>query len=324
MRVLVTGGAGYIGSHFCKELSQTNHTHVVLDSLERGHLWAVKWGKLYQGNLLDTGFLNDVFAEYKPGIVIHFAAFALVGESVANPELYQRNNVEGTQNLLNAMQKHNVQQLVFSSSCAVYGVPQREGKLSEDHPFAPISPYGETKAEMEKILQESNIRSVSLRYFNAAGADKDGEIGEAHEPETHALPLMLEAIKGNGIFKVFGDDYSTPDGTAIRDYIHVSDIARAHINAMDYLAKGGKTTAINLGTGQGTSVKELLSAAEKVTGKKVPSEISPRRAGDPPMLVADAFLAKEILNWQPKESDLENIVQTAWKWHKNVINSSKV
>ena len=225
MKILVTGGAGYIGSHFCKELSRTNHTHIVLDSLERGHKWAVKWGKLYQGNLLDTTFLNDIFVEYKPDIVVHFAAFALVAESVANPQLYHRNNVEGTQNLLNIMQAHNVQQLVFSSSCAVYGVPQREGKLSEDYPFAPISPYGETKAEMELILQKSEIRSVSLRYFNAAGADKDGEIGEAHEPETHALPLMLEAIKGNGIFRVFGDDYPTPDRAAIRDYVHVNDIA---------------------------------------------------------------------------------------------------
>lgn len=314
MRVLVTGGAGYIGSHFCKELSQTNHTHVVLDSLERGHLWAVKWGKLYQGNLLDTAFLNDVFAEYKPDIVVHFAGYIAVGESVLQPDLYYQNNVQATINLLQTMQKHQVMQLVFSSSAAVYGTPKKPQPLTEADAIFPISPYGNNKAEVEAILKESEIRSVSLRYFNAAGADKDGEIGEAHEPETHALPLMLEAIKGNGIFKVFGEDYATPDGTAIRDYIHVSDIARAHINAMDYLAKGGKTTAINLGTGQGTSVKELLGAAEKVTGKKVPAQISPRRAGDPPMLVADARLAKEILNWQPKESDLDNIVRTAWQW----------
>lgn len=315
MRVLVTGGAGYIGSHFCKELSQTNHTHVVLDSLERGHLWAVKWGKLYQGNLLDTAFLEGVFAEYKPDIIVHFAGYIAVGESVLQPDLYYQNNVQATINLLQAMQKHQVMQLVFSSSAAVYGTPKNPKPLTEADAIFPISPYGNNKAEVEAILSKSEIRSVSLRYFNAAGADKDGEIGEAHEPETHALPLMLEAIKGKGVFKVFGDDYSTPDGTAIRDYVHVSDIARAHISAMDYLENGGKTTAINLGTGQGTSVKELLSAAEKVTGKKVPSEISPRRAGDPPMLVADAFLAKEILNWQPKESNLDNIVQTAWKWH---------
>lgn len=315
MRVLVTGGAGYIGSHFCKELSQTNHTHVVLDSLERGHLWAVKWGKLYQGNLLDTAFLEGVFAEYKPDIIVHFAGYIAVGESVLQPDLYYQNNVQATINLLQAMQKHQVMQLVFSSSAAVYGTPKNPKPLTEADSIFPISPYGNNKAEVEAILSKSEICSVSLRYFNAAGADKDGEIGEAHEPETHALPLMLEAIKGNGIFKVFGDDYPTPDGTAIRDYVHVSDITRAHINAMDYLANGGKTTAINLGTGQGTSVKELLSAAEKVTGKRVPAEISPRRAGDPPMLVADAYLAKEILNWQPKESDLENIVRTAWKWH---------
>ena len=313
MRILVTGGAGYIGSHFCKELSRINQPHAVLDSLERGHIEAVKWGTLYQGNLLDAAFLDRVMAEVKPDVVVHFAAFALVGESVADPALYYRNNVIGTRNLLHAMGIHRCKQIVFSSSCAVYGVPK--GKLVEDHPFGPINPYGETKAQMEQELFSANARSVSLRYFNAAGADKDGEIGEAHEPETHALPLMLEAIKGNGTFKVFGDDYTTQDGTAIRDYVHVSDIARAHIQAIEYLQKGGATTAINLGTGQGVSVKELLAATEKTIGKKVPAEIAPRRAGDPPMLVADASLAAKILGWKPTESSLENIVKTAWKWH---------
>lgn len=315
MKILVTGGAGYIGSHFCKELSRIGQPHVVLDSLERGHIEAVKWGKLYQGNLLDAAFLDRVMAEYKPDVVVHFAAFALVGESVANPELYHRNNVIGTRNLLYAMSIHRVKQIVFSSSCAVYGVPKVKGKLNEDHPFGPISPYGETKALMEQELFGAGATSVSLRYFNAAGADSDGEIGEAHEPETHALPLMLEAIKGKGTFKIFGNDYETPDGTAIRDYVHVSDIARAHIQAIEYLRKGGMTTAINLGTGQGVSVKELLSAVEKVTGKKVPAEIAPRRAGDPAMLVADATMAAEVLGWRPIESSLEEIIRTAWAWH---------
>lgn len=321
MRVLVTGGAGYIGSHFCKELSRTEHSHTVLDSLERGHFSAVQWGKLYHGNLLDAAFANATLKEYKPDIVVHFAGYIAVGESVLQPDLYYQNNVQATLNLLQAMQKHQVMQLVFSSSAAVYGTPKNPKPLTEADAIAPISPYGNNKAEVENILKESEIRSVSLRYFNAAGADKDGEIGEAHEPETHALPLMLEAIKGNGVFKVFGDDYATPDGTAIRDYVHVSDIARAHISAMDYLAGGGKTTAINLGTGQGTSVKELLHAAEEVTGKKVPAEISPRRAGDPPMLVADARLAKQILGWKPTESSLDNIVKTAWNWHSKDYNS---
>ena len=317
MKVLVTGGAGYIGSHFCKELSRINQPHAVLDSLERGHIEAVRWGKLYQGNLLDTAFLDRTMAEYKPDVVVHFAAFALVGESVADPKLYHRNNVIGTRNLLHAMSIHRVKQIVFSSSCAVYGIPRVTGKLNEDHPFGPISPYGETKAQMEQELFGANARSVSLRYFNAAGADKEGEIGEAHEPETHALPLMLEAAKGKGTFKIFGDDYATPDGTAIRDYVHVTDIARAHIQAIEYLQKGGKTTAINLGTGQGVSVKELIDAAEKIIGKKIPAELAPRRAGDPPMLVAKAELAAKILGWKPTKSSLDTIIQTAWKWHLN-------
>ena len=315
MKILVTGGAGYIGSHFCKELFRIGQPHAVLDSLERGHIEAVKWGKLYQGNLLDTAFLDRVMAEYKPDVVVHFAAFTLVGESVSNPELYHRNNVIGTRNLLHAMSIHRVKQVVFSSSCAVYGVPKIKGKLNEDHPFGPISPYGETKALMEQELFGAGATSVSLRYFNAAGADKEGDIGEAHEPETHVLPLMLEAAKGNGTFKIFGDDYETPDGTAIRDYVHVSDIARAHIQAIDYLQKGGQTTAINLGTGQGVSVKELLAAVEENIGKKVPADIAPRRVGDPPILVAQAELAVKMLGWKPTESSLDNIVKTAWKWH---------
>lgn len=319
-RVLVTGGAGYIGSHFCKALSQTSHSIALFDNFERGHREAAKWGMVFEGNLLNFEFIDRVMAEFRPDVVVHFAALALVGESVADPALYYRNNVLGTLNLLDAMRAHNVSQIIFSSSCAVYGAPPREGRISEATPFAPISPYGATKAVMERALvdyQAYGIRSVSLRYFNAAGADKEGDIGEAHQPETHALPLMLEAIKGNGIFKIFGDDYATPDGTAIRDYLHVNDIACAHILAMDYLRAGGETTALNLGTGQGTSVRKLLEAVEAITGKTVPHELAPRRAGDPPVLVADASLASLLLGWKPTESGLEHIVQTAWNWHQN-------
>lgn len=317
-KILVTGGAGYIGSHFCKTLSHTKHTHIVLDSLERGHQSAVKWGELKQGSLLDMAFLEEVFAAYKPDAVVHFAAYALVGESVSDPAIYYKNNVQGTFNLLDTMRKHAVKPIVFSSSCAVYGIPKHEGRLSEDHPFGPISPYGATKAMMEQALSDYGaygIRSAALRYFNAAGADAGGEIGEAHFPETHALPLMLRAALGKGTFKCFGTDYRTPDGTAIRDYVHVDDIAQAHVKALDHLLAGGDSLAVNLGTGQGTSVKALLAAVEQITGSKVPVEYVERRAGDPPALVADPSLAALLLDWKAKDSDLEHIVRTAWLWH---------
>lgn len=317
-KILVTGGAGYIGSHTSKLLAKKGHTQIVFDSLERGHKSAVKWGTLVEASLLDKKALDATFAAFKPDAVVHFAAYALVGESVTSPHLYYHNNVLGTLNLLEAMRTHGTKNLVFSSTCAVYGTPIREGRLNEDHPFHPINPYGATKAMMEQAMRDYSaygIRSVCLRYFNAAGADDDADIGECHEPETHALPLMLRAALGKGGFKVFGDDYPTPDGTAIRDYIHVNDLADAHLKAIEHLMAGGESAAVNLGTGKGTSVMQLLKAVEEVTGLPVPAEIVGRRAGDPPMLVADPSLADVILGWKAKRTDLNDIVRSAWKWH---------
>lgn len=317
-KILVTGGAGYIGSHTSKLLAKKQHQQMVFDSLERGHKSAVRWGTLVEASLLDKKALDAVMAAFKPDVVVHFAAYALVGESVTSPHLYYHNNVLGTLNLLESMRTYGVKNLVFSSTCAVYGTPIREGRLNEEHPFNPINPYGATKAMMEQAMRDYGaygIRSVCLRYFNAAGADDDADIGECHEPETHALPLMINAALGKGSFKVFGDDYPTPDGTAIRDYIHVSDIADAHLKAIEYLMAGGQSAAVNLGTGTGTSVMQLLKAVEEVAGQKVPYELAPRRAGDPPVLVADPGLADIILGWRAKRTNLTDIVRSAWKWH---------
>lgn len=319
-KILVTGGAGYVGSHVCRALSRrTKHQIKIIDSLERGHEWAVKGYDFTKADLRDRAALDAVFVAFKPEIVMHFAAFAQVGESVENPSLYYANNVVGTLNLLEVMRAHVVPHIVFSSTCAVYGTPQYAGKLTEDHPINPINPYGATKAMMEQALSDYGvygINSVSLRYFNAAGADEGGEIGECHEPETHALPLMIRAALGRGGFTLFGEDYSTPDGTAIRDYVHVSDIADAHIKAAEYLRAGGRTTALNLGTGKGTSVRQLVDAVEAVTGKSVPLTIAGRRAGDAPVLVADASLASIILDWRPRHVEMKDIVQSALGWHK--------
>lgn len=316
--VLVTGGAGYVGSHACKALAAAGYRPVVYDSLERGHRWAVKWGPLEQGDLLDADALKRALARHKPAAVMHFAAYAFVGESVSAPGLYYRNNVMGTLSLLEAMREAGIGTIVFSSTCATYGVPQTP-LLAEDHPQAPINPYGATKLMVERILADYRaaygLRYAALRYFNAAGADPDGEIGEVHDPETHLIPLALKAARGTGDpLTIFGDDYDTEDGTCIRDYIHVGDLADAHIRALERLLGHDETIALNLGTGTGVSVRRLVEAVERVTGRAVPHSYGPRRAGDPPVLVAATGKAKATLGWEPRQSDIETIIRNADAW----------
>jgi UDP-arabinose 4-epimerase len=316
--VLVTGGAGYIGSHACKALAAAGYLPVAYDSLERGHAWAAKWGPLEVGNILDKGRLSAVLANYSPRAVLHFAAYTYVGESVEQPQKYHRNNVIGTLTLLEAMREQGINQIVFSSSCAVYGTPQAV-PLVESHPQRPISPYGENKRDVENLLREHarlrGLHYVSLRYFNAAGADPDGEIGEVHEPETHLIPLILEAAYGSRrSIAVYGNDYPTRDGTCIRDYVHVSDLADAHVLALGYLERGGESCGINLGNGTGSSVLEIVAAARRVTGKRIPVTIAARRPGDPAELLADAALAARALGWKPRFPDIDVQVAHAWKW----------
>ena len=318
--VLVTGGAGYIGSHVCKALSVAGHKPVAFDDFSYGHDWAVQWGPLERGNITDRAALDAAIARHAPTAVIHLAAFASVGESVANPGLYYRNNVQGTLTLAEAMRDHGIGPIVFSSSAAVYGVPETV-PIVEDAPKLPINPYGRTKLISEGILQDfaqpHGLRSVSLRYFNVVGADPDGEIGEAHDPETHILPNTLYAAAGVApTLSLFGDDYPTEDGTCVRDYIHVSDLATAHVQALAYLEAGGAPVGLNLGIGRGYSVKQVITVAEAVTGRKVPVTIQPRRPGDPPALVAAADRAGTVIGFQPRFTALEDIVATAWNWHR--------
>ena len=318
--ILVTGGAGYIGSHACKALAQAGYTPVVFDNLVYGHPWAVRWGPLEQGDIADRPRLDAVLQQYKPAAVMHFAAYAYVGESVQNPGKYYRNNVAGTLTLLEALRDHNIDKFVFSSTCATYGVPTQM-PIPEHHPQQPINPYGMSKLMIEQILRDFDhahgLRAMCLRYFNAAGADPAGEIGEAHDPETHLIPLVLDAALGRRpAITVFGDDYATPDGTCIRDYIHVTDLAAAHVLALQALEQGAASTAYNLGNGQGFSVREVIDCARQVTGRAIPVETGPRRAGDPPRLVGDAERIRSELNWQPQYADLDAIVQTAWQWQQ--------
>jgi UDP-arabinose 4-epimerase len=316
--ILVTGGAGYVGSHACKALAAAGYRPVVYDSLERGHRWAVKWGPLETGDILDAAALKQAMTRHKPAAVMHFAAYAFVGESVAAPGLYYRNNVMGTLTLLEAMRDAGIGTFVFSSTCATYGVPLTP-LLGEDHPQAPINPYGATKLMVERMLADYRaaygLRYAALRYFNAAGADPDGEIGEVHDPETHLIPLALKAARGSGDpLTIFGDDYETDDGTCIRDYIHVCDLADAHIRALRRLLDGDEMLALNLGTGTGVSVRRLVETVESVTGRAVPHSYGPRRAGDPPVLVAANAKAKATLGWAPRLSDIETIIRTADAW----------
>ena len=317
--VLVTGGAGYVGSHACKALSLAGYTPVTYDNLEHGHEWAVKWGPFERGELADNSRLAAVIQSYRPAAVMHFAAYSCVGESISDPIRYYRNNVLGTMALLEAMLACDVARIVFSSSCAVYGVPESM-PIREDHAQDPINPYGTGKAVVERMLRDFDaayrLRSVSLRYFNATGADPGGEIGEAHEPETHLIPLVLDAALGRRAdITVFGDDYDTPDGTCIRDYIHVADLAEAHVLALRYLLAGGDTGCFNLGNGRGHSVMEVVEAARRMTGREIVSTVGARRLGDPPVLIADSDGARKLLGWKPKREALETQIADAWRWH---------
>jgi UDP-arabinose 4-epimerase len=322
--VLVTGGAGYIGSHACKALARAGYRPVVFDNISRGHREAVNWGPLVEGELADRARVAAALETHGVSAVMHFAAYAFVGESVADPAMYYRNNLGGTLSLLEAMRETGIDKIVFSSTCATYGIPESV-PISETAPQLPVNPYGETKLAIERALhwygQAYGLRSVSLRYFNAAGADPDGEIGELHEPETHLVPLALQAALGQrSQLDIYGTDYPTPDGTAIRDYIHVQDLAEAHLRALEHLGVGGESAALNLGTGQGHSVREVVRAAEALSGRRVSCRETARRPGDPPALVADPSLAAQLLGWRPRVSDLDTIIGTALAWHTRLAN----
>ena len=322
MRVLVTGGAGYIGSQTVKLLSNSGMNTCVFDNLDGGHELAVKWSPLIKADLADKQAICDALSDRKIEAVIHFAAHACVGESMENPGLYIRNNVINTMQLLEGMHEVGVNKIVFSSTAATYGDPINT-LISEDHPQLPVNPYGDTKLFMEKALHwygvAHGLKWVALRYFNAAGADPEGEIGEVHDPETHLIPLIIQAALGKRPqINIFGSDYDTPDGTAIRDYIHVADLADAHLKALQHLSKGGENIALNLGTSQGNSVREVIGAVEKVSGKKVPQNEVSRRAGDPPALVADSKQAQKILQWKPQYSSMETIVTHAGQWEEKL------
>lgn len=318
--ILVTGGAGYIGSHTCKALAKAGYLPVVFDNLSRGHAWAVKWGPLTKGDIADTEAVGWVIKKYQPVAAIHFAAYAYVGESVGDPSLYYNNNVTGSLRLLDALVAGNVRNIVFSSSCATYGIPSSL-PIREETEQHPVNPYGMTKLIVEKILSDFDtaygLRSISLRYFNASGADSEGEIGEAHNSETHLIPLVLEAASNSTRpVSVMGTDYNTPDGSAVRDYVHVEDLAAAHLRAVEYLLADGQSTACNIGTGSGVSVFEIIKAVEVATGKKVAWKAALRRAGDPPVLFADPSRMKGIFGLAPENfAKLPKIIATAAKWH---------
>lgn len=318
--VLVTGGAGYIGSHTCKALASAGYRPVTFDNLSLGHRWAVRWGPLVEADLLDTSAITAALRAYRVTAVIHFAASAYVGDSMRDPATYYRNNLLTTLGLLDSMRATGVDTLIFSSSCSVYGDPVRL-PIDESHPTAPVSPYGQTKLDCENALRwygaAYGLRWFGLRYFNAAGADPEGEIGEDHEPETRLVPRAILAAMGKGpALQVFGDDYDTEDGTAVRDYIHVSDLALAHVLALRAVGNGTTAQLLNLGTGNGFSVREVMDTVQAISGHPVPHLRAPRRAGDPSRVVADASRARDVLDWSPRYGSLEVIVRTAWQWHE--------
>jgi len=320
LKILVTGGAGYIGSHTCKALAASGYEPVVLDNLSTGHRWAVKWGPLVVADIADAARVANAVREFDTKAVIHFAAHAYVGESIQQPQKYFHNNVAKTLALLDTLLHLGVSKIVFSSSCATYGLPQ-DSFIAEDHPQDPINPYGTSKLFAEKILywydKAYGMRHVNLRYFNAAGADPEGELGEDHSPETHLIPLVIAAAQGvKPAVEIFGTDYDTPDGTAVRDYVHVADLASAHVKALDHLFGGRKSASINLGTGNGHSIREGISAVQAVSGRNTPFVEGPRRVGDPPILIANPQLGQTLLQWRPARSDLRTIVRTAWDWHQ--------
>ena len=322
MAILVCGGAGYIGSHAVHALVEKGEQVVIVDNLQTGHRGALNpAAKFYEGDIRDASVLDKIFTENKIEAVIHFAANSLVGESMEKPLLYFNNNVYGMQVLLEAMVRHGVDKIVFSSTAATYGEPKRV-PIHEDDETCPTNTYGETKLTMEKMMKwvsrANGVRYVSLRYFNAAGALPDGSIGEDHKTETHLIPLILQVPTGRrDHITVFGDDYPTPDGTCLRDYIHVVDLADAHVLALEYLRKGGASDIFNLGNGQGFSVKEMIAAAEKATGRSIKVEIGARRAGDPAQLIASSEKACTVLGWKPQFTDVEQVIGTAWKWHES-------
>jgi UDP-glucose-4-epimerase GalE len=318
--ILVVGGAGYIGSHMCKHLFKRGYQPIVLDNLVCGHRQAVQWGPFFEGSMSDSHLLREIFSNYPIAAVMHFAAFCYVGESVTEPAKYYENNVANTISLLEVMLEKRVSNFIFSSSCATYGEPI-EVPIREDHPLKPISPYGRTKLMVEQILEDFRqaygLASVSLRYFNAAGADPDGELGEDHDPETHLIPLVLQTALGQRPrVDIFGDDYPTKDGTCIRDYIHVEDLAQAHLIGLERLLGGEAGGQYNLGNGQGHSVKQVIEMAGRVTGKPIPVSVGERRKGDPAVLVSSSEKAIHDLGWRPRFPGLEAIIETAWNWHK--------
>ncbi|RHW42686.1 UDP-glucose 4-epimerase GalE [Neobacillus notoginsengisoli] len=320
MAILVTGGAGYIGSHTVVELLAHGEEVVVIDNLRTGHKGAVTGGAFYEGDLKDRAFLDSVFKKHEIEAVIHFAASSLVGESVQEPLNYYDNNLIASHSLISAMIDHGVKKIVFSSTAATYGEPE-EIPIREEIATTPTSPYGETKLAMEKMFRWCDgpygLKSISLRYFNAAGAHPDGLIGEDHTPESHLIPIILQVALGQReAIGIFGDDYPTEDGTCIRDYIHVMDLANAHWLALEYLRKNDTSGVFNLGNGTGFSVKQVIEEARKVTNHPIPEKISERRAGDPAVLIASSDRAKEVLGWKPKYNDLRTIIETAWKWHQ--------
>lgn len=320
--VVVTGGAGYVGSHACKALAQAGMTPIVYDNLVRGNRWAVKWGPFEEGDIQDGDRLKGVFQKYKPVAIMHFAAYAYVGESIHEPAMYYNNNLTGSLSLVNAALASGIDKIIFSSTCATYGLPHHQF-INEAHPQEPINPYGASKLMVERVLRDYGeaygLSYAILRYFNAAGADPDGEIGESHDPETHLIPLALQAAMGeSGALKIFGSDYDTPDGTCVRDYIHVHDLASAHVKALERLLSAKKNIIVNLGVGHGSSVLDIVKAIENVTGLCMQTEVVERRVGDPSVLIASADLAQRILGWKPKYTDIRETIQTAYEWERKI------
>jgi len=325
--ILIVGGAGYIGSHVNKELSKQGYKTIIFDNLGYGHREFLKWGEFFEGDLADIDKIKLVFDKYNIGAVMHFSAYTHVGESVIDPAKYYVNNVANTLNLLNVMREYDVRYFIFSSSCAVYG-NTIEVPIPETHQLKPINPYGRTKLMIETILSDFSdaykLKYVSLRYFNAAGADFDTEIGEWHNPETHLIPLVLDTALGKrDMIEIYGTDYDTPDGTCVRDYIHVLDIADAHIKALKRLEYNGDSLTLNLGNGNGYSVKKIIETAHSVTGKEIKSREGARREGDPAVLIGDATQAMKLLGWKPRYGDLKKIIETAWQWHKKLYAEYK-
>ena len=326
MKLLITGGAGYIGSHVVRQLGEAGHDVVVYDKLSTGHRWAVLYGELVEADLMDTPRLDAVMAAGRFDAVLHFAAHVVVPESVADPLKYYRNNTDNTLNLLDACVRHGVERIVFSSTAAVYGLPEN-GRVDEQTPLAPINPYGASKMMSERMITDlgraAPLRSVILRYFNVAGADPEGRIGQATPNATHLIKVACEAAAGkrDGV-AVFGTDYDTPDGTCIRDYIHVEDLAAAHVTALEHLGDGGDSLTLNCGYGRGYSVREVLETVRRISGRRFPVREAPRRAGDPPALVAESARIRGALNWRPRHNDLEEIVATAWRWERRQTAAS--